>query len=85
MITTADGGHTPLTPTIVTLAKVEPGGRIPRQLSVGGAAHLTRHVRHNILAKQTLNVLWDILAADDETLVAVDAPLRTKAAHPTPE
>mmetsp|Transcript_8421 Transcript_8421/g.12671 ORF Transcript_8421/g.12671 Transcript_8421/m.12671 type:complete len:211 (+) Transcript_8421:252-884(+) len=81
MITTANGSNTPTTSTIVTFAKIQPRGRIPRQLRIGRTAHLARHIRHDVLSKQTLNILGNVLPANHQTLVTINTPLRSQLGH----
>mmetsp|Transcript_28257 Transcript_28257/g.51087 ORF Transcript_28257/g.51087 Transcript_28257/m.51087 type:complete len:227 (+) Transcript_28257:275-955(+) len=81
MITTANRSNAPTTSAIMTLAKIQPGGRIPRQLSVGRTTHLAGHIRNNILSEQTLDILGDVLPTNDKTLITIDTPLGTQLGH----
>lgn len=81
MITRPDGRHRPRRAAVPTIAKVQPRSGILDELRIGTATHLTRHVLDNVLAEEGFNVLGHVLAADDESLVAIDGALGTKLGH----
>mmetsp|Transcript_27821 Transcript_27821/g.39814 ORF Transcript_27821/g.39814 Transcript_27821/m.39814 type:complete len:211 (-) Transcript_27821:97-729(-) len=81
MVPSTNLGNTPLTPTITALAKVQPRSRIPRQLRIRRATHLTGHILHNVLPQKRLNILGDVLAPNDQTLITINTSLGSQFRH----
>mmetsp|Transcript_3002 Transcript_3002/g.4627 ORF Transcript_3002/g.4627 Transcript_3002/m.4627 type:complete len:210 (-) Transcript_3002:109-738(-) len=81
MVPSTNLGNTPLTPTITALAKVQPRSCIPRQLRIRRATHLTGHILHNVLPQKRLNILGDVLAPNDQTLITINTSLGTQFRH----
>lgn len=81
MITSSNGSDTPVTSTILTINKLQPGGTILGELSIGTPTHLARDILNNILPQQTLNILGNILSTNDKTLTSINRPLGTEFGH----
>mmetsp|Transcript_18297 Transcript_18297/g.27560 ORF Transcript_18297/g.27560 Transcript_18297/m.27560 type:complete len:213 (+) Transcript_18297:349-987(+) len=81
MVPSTNLGNTPLTSTITALAKVQPRSRIPRQLRIRRATHLTSHILHDILPQKRFNILGDVFAPNDQTLITINTSLSTQFRH----
>lgn len=60
---------------------MQPTHAILRQLRIRTATHLTRHVLHDVLPQQTLNVLRHVLPSNHETLITIDGTFGSQLRH----
>lgn len=77
MVPRPDGGDGPRA-AVAAVAEAQPASLVLGQVRVGRPAHLARHVLHDVLPEERLDVLRDEPSPDDEALVPIDVAFRAE-------